>query len=122
LFTDRSAAFQPKATPRVETDLDAALAIQHSNGRTSAGALTLPVQPSRYREEDTMAMKLLRPAQVEGGAPGTEARLSDDEARGLAPAARSGDIRGRNQVRVRSSRRDLKDDADFVTEWDPRLG
>jgi hypothetical protein len=68
-----------------------------------------------------MAMKLL-PRQVEGGAPGTEAWLSDDDARGLAPATRSADIRGRNQVPVRCSRADQKDHADFVTEWDPRLG
>ena len=69
-----------------------------------------------------MAMKLLPPAQVEGGAPGTEARLSDDDARGSAPATRSADIRGRNQVPVPCSRPDQKDHADFVTEWDPRLG
>ena len=69
-----------------------------------------------------MAMKLMPPAQVEGGAPGTEARLSDDDARREAPATRSADIRGRNQVLVRCSRPAQKDRADFVTEWDPRLG
>lgn len=69
-----------------------------------------------------MAVKLLRPAQVEGGALGTEARSSDDDVPGWAPATRSADIRGRNQVPVWCSRPDQKDHSDFVTEWDPRLG
>jgi hypothetical protein len=65
-----------------------------------------------------MAMRLLRPAQVKGGALGTEARLSEAEARGLA-AARSADSRGRNQFQC--SLLDPDEHADFVTEWDPRL-
>ena len=68
-----------------------------------------------------MAMKLLRPAQAEGGAPRTEARVSDDEARGLA-APQPRDTQGTNRIPVLCRRRRPVDHGDFVTEWDPRLG
>jgi len=66
-----------------------------------------------------MAIKLLRPTQVDGGAArGTEARLSDDRARALAPpteSAREPDSRAVQPL-------DHLDHADFVSGWDPRLG
>jgi hypothetical protein len=68
-----------------------------------------------------MAMKLLRPAQVEGGALRTEAGSSDDEAFGLK-APRPRDIQATNRLPVSCSRPDPEEHAGFVTEWDSRLG
>lgn len=54
-------------------------------------------------------------------APRTGARLSDDKARCSTSAIGPGDIRGRNQGPELGSRPDPHDQAEYVSEWDPRL-
>ena len=69
-----------------------------------------------------MATGLARPALLEGDVMASETRSSDDAMRGVTPAARGEDTSGKHQGPLQRVHRSLKDDGDFVTEWDPRLG